>query len=168
MSIGIILRHWRIEDRDALARYANNRKVWINLSDPFPFPYTRGNAEGWIAMCAGEGDPQLQFAIDLKGEAIGSIGIKRLLEQHQRAVEVGYWIGEPFWGKGIASEVLRRVTEYAFATLGAERIQAQVFASNLASARVIEKNGYTFEGRLRRAVFKDGQLIDKLMYSRIR
>jgi RimJ/RimL family protein N-acetyltransferase len=163
--VRLILRRWREADLDSLIRLANNRRIWINLADPFPHPYTHADGQGWIALTAAEGDPQLQFAIDVDGQAIGGIGLKRLPEQHPQSLEVGYWVGEPYWGRGIASEALARVTEYAFNKLGAERVQAQVFAYNLASARVLEKNGYTLEGRLRRAARKDGQIIDKLMYS---
>jgi RimJ/RimL family protein N-acetyltransferase len=168
MGSQITLRRWRADDVDALVRYANNRNIWLNLRDRFPHPYTRADADSWIARCAAEPEPHLQFAIDLDGEAIGGIGFDRMTDIHRLTVEVGYWIAEPYWGRGIASEALRQATEYGFASLGVERIEAGVFSTNLASARVLEKNSYTFEGRVRRAIFKDDQMLDALMYARIR
>ncbi len=149
-------------------RYANNRKIWLKLRDRFPYPYKRADAEAWVAICEAQGDQVLNFAIDLDGEAVGGIGFERLTDVHRMTVEVGYWIGEPFWGLGIASTALAHAVAYAFETLGVERIQAMVFAGNSASTQVLEKNGFKFEGRLKRYVLKDGHLLDALMYARVR
>ncbi|HXR24170.1 MAG TPA: GNAT family protein [Candidatus Binataceae bacterium] len=164
----ITLRRWLRSDIDAIVRYVNNRNVWITLNDCIPHPYTVVDAESWIAFCDQQGEPVHNFAIDLKSEAIGAIGLRRLVDVYRLTAAIGYWIGEPLWGRGIATAALERATAYGFATLGLERIQASVYEGNLASARVLEKVGYTFEGRLRRNVFKDGQLRDSYMYSRIR
>lgn len=165
----ISLRRWRVDDIDALVRYANNRGIWANLRDRFPHPYTRSDAEAWIGLCDQEGEPVLNFAIDLRGEAIGGIGFARQPDPVYRlTAEVGYWIAEPYWGRGIATAALEQATAYGFATLGLERIEAHVFGHNLASARVLERVGYTFEGRLRRSVFKDARMLDSFLYARVR
>jgi [ribosomal protein S5]-alanine N-acetyltransferase len=163
----IVLRRWRPDDLDALVHYANNRKIWLNLRDRFPHPYTRSDAEAWIAFCLTEAEPILQFAIEYRREAIGGIGFERHIDVHRFTAEVGYWIAEPFWGQGIASAALQRATDYGFNQLNLERIEAMVFDNNAASGRVLEKNGYSFEGRLRRSVFKDGRFLDGLLYSRL-
>ncbi len=164
----ICLRRWLRGDIEAVVRYANNRNVWINLRDRMPHPYTTADAEAWIAFNDQHGEPVHNFAIDLKGEAIGAIGFEPMSDERRFTASIGYWIGEPFWGRGIATAALERATAYGFATLGLERIQASVYEGNLASARVLEKVDYTFEGRLRRSVFKDGKLLDSYMYSRVR
>jgi ribosomal-protein-alanine N-acetyltransferase len=163
----IVLRRWRPDDLDALVHYANNRKIWLNLRDRFPHPYTRSDAEAWIAFCLTEAEPILQFAIEYRREAIGGIGFERHIDVHRFTAEVGYWIAEPFWGQGIASAALQRATDYGFNRLNLERIEAMVFAGNAASARALEKNGYSFEGRLQRSVFKDGRFLYGLLYSRL-
>ncbi len=164
----ITLRRWLRSDIDALVRYANNRNVWITLRDRIPYPYTSADAESWISFCDQQGEPVRNFAIELKGEAIGAIGFERMSDERRFTASIGYWIGEPFWGRGIATAAVERATAYGFATLGLERIQASVYEGNLASARVLEKVGYTFEGRLRRSIFKDGKMLDSYMYSRLR
>jgi [ribosomal protein S5]-alanine N-acetyltransferase len=164
----LILRAWRRSDISSLVRYANNRKIWINLRDIFPHPYTRAEAEKWIAICESNRGPATNFAIELQGEAIGGIGCRLLDDVNCKTAEIGYWLGEPFWGRGIATAALKQTTEYAFQTFSLERLQASVFEWNPASARVLEKAGYIFEGRLRRSIFKDGRLADSLLYARVR
>jgi RimJ/RimL family protein N-acetyltransferase len=164
----ITLRRWRDSDLDSLVRYANNCAVWLNLRDRFPHPYTRGDAQGWIALCKSEQEPVLQFAIDLDGEAIGGVGLEKLDDVHRMTAEIGYWVAEPFWGRGIATAAVIETTAYAFARFLFERIQATVFGWNPRSARVLEKAGYALEGRLRNSIFKDGRLTDSLLYARLR
>jgi RimJ/RimL family protein N-acetyltransferase len=164
----ITLRRFLQSDVEAIVRYANNRNVSINLEDRFPFPYTRSDAEAWISHCEQQGEPVYNFVIDLKGEFIGGIGFEAMTDVDRLTASIGYWIAEPFWGHGIATVALERATAYGFATLGLERIQARVYDRNLASARVLEKVGYTFEGRLRRGIVKDGKVLDAFLYSHIR
>ena len=165
---GIALRRWRPSDRDALAFYANNRKVWINLTDRFPHPYTQADAEAWIARCSAEAQNPTNFAIDFQGTAIGGIGFEILTDVYRLTAAIGYWLGEPFWGKGIATFALKKATSYAFSKFQLERLQAAVFEWNPASARVLEKAGYALEGRLRHNVVKDGRIGDSLLYARLR
>ena len=164
----ITLRRWLTSDVDALVRYANNRNVWLNLRDRFPHPYSESDARAWLALCSRQNDPISHFAIEFSGTAIGGIGFEAKRDVHRFTAEIGYWLGEPFWGRGIATAAVERVTAYGFATLGLERIEAHVFGTNLASSRVLEKAGYSFEGRLSRSIFKDGRLLDSYLYARIR
>lgn len=161
------VRNWEWRDRDAIVRYGNNRKVSINLRDRFPYPYTARDARNWLDMVV-DTKPATNFAIDIAGEAVGGIGFTPRNDVERRSAEIGYWLGEQFWGRGIATEALIAVTEYAFANFDLCRLYAHVFDWNPASARVLEKAGYEFEGRLKKSVTKDGQTIDQLMYAIIR
>jgi len=161
------LRPWHKGDEVSLARYANNRNVSRNLRDRFPFPYTAADAEEWIGLTAGK-TPTQHFAIVVDGSGVGGIAAEPGEGERRRSAEVGYWLGEPFWGRGIATEALRAVTDYAFATFDVIRLEAGVFGWNPASARVLEKVGYTLEGRMRQAVVKDGRVGDRLLYALLR
>ena len=160
------LRPWRVGDETSLVRNANNRRVWHNLSR-LPHPYTRQDADAWIAR-ASTHVPVVDFAIVVDGDAVGGIGVELGRDVFLRSAEVGYWLGEPYWGRGIATEALRAVTEYAFATFDLCRLQAGVFEWNPASMRVLEKAGYTLEARHRRNVTKDGKTIDRVVYALVR
>ena len=161
------LRSWEWRDRDAIVRHANNRNVSINLRDHFPFPYTHADARNWLETVVGL-KPETTFAITIDDEVIGGIGFTIQNDVGHRSAEIGYWLGEEFWGRGIATEALSAVTEHAFSTYDLCRIYAHVFEWNPASARVLEKAGYELEGRLRKSVTKDGRTIDRLMYAIIR
>jgi len=160
------LRPFRDGDQASLVRYANNRKIWINLRDRFPHPYTPANADAWIQEVAGAYVP-VQCAIEIEGEVVGGIGITLQDDVHRRSAEIGYWLGEPFWGRGVMTEAVRAFTAYAFSTFDLCRIYATVFECNHASARILEKAGYVLEGRLRKSVTKDGRTIDQFMYARV-
>jgi RimJ/RimL family protein N-acetyltransferase len=162
------LRAWRRSDIPSLLRYANNRKIWQNLRNIFPHPYTQAEAERWIAICESNQGPTTSFAIVLRGEAIGGISYRLLDDVNCKTGVIGYWLGEPFWGRGIATAALTQATDIAFRTFPLERIEATVFEWNPASARVLEKAGYVFEARMRRSIFKDGRVADSLLYARLR
>jgi ribosomal-protein-alanine N-acetyltransferase len=185
----IQLRPWRTGDEVALVRYANNRKVAMNLRDRFPHPYTETDARNWISI-ASQGTPLENFAIELlprtdetalasakkapapgiaggpiaPGEAIGGIGLILGEDVYRRSAEVGYWIGEPFWGQGIVTEALTLLMPYAFRAFSLTRVFAGVFETNPASVRALEKAGFALESRMRKAVVKDNQVLDALMY----
>ena len=112
--------------------------------------------------------PATNFAIDVAGDAVGGIGFTVQYDVARRSAEIGYWLGEDFWGRGIATEALIAVTDYAFSNYDVCRLYAHVFDWNRASARVLEKAGYQFEGRMKKSVTKDGQTIDQLMYAKVR
>jgi len=161
------VRSWRLADAEPLARHADNRKIWLNLRDAFPHPYTGHDAREFIRSVRNR-VPETTFAIAVNEEPVGSVGFVLRPDVERVSAEIGYWLAEPFWGRGIATEALIAVTEYAFANFDLCRVYAHVFDWNAASARVLEKAGYEFEGRLRKSVTKDGQTIDQLMYAIIR
>jgi ribosomal-protein-alanine N-acetyltransferase len=165
---GLTLRRWRAADLEPLVRYANNWNVWINLKDRFPHPYTEADGRAWIAHCEARTGQPTNFAIDWQGESIGGVGLDPHDDVHRVMASVGYWLGEPFWGRGFATEALRALTTHAFATFDLQRLQAAVFDWNTASARVLEKAGYALEGRMRRSIIKDGRVADTLLYARLR
>jgi len=161
------IRSWRLTDIPALARHADDRKVWRNLRDRFPHPFTVMDAARWV-RAATTASPETHFAIAVDGEAVGSVGLELLSDVHSRSAEIGYWLGRTHWGRGLATEAVRAFTLYAFAAYGLYRIFATVFEWNPASRRVLEKAGYTLEGRLRKSVVKDGQLLDSYLYAIVR
>lgn len=167
-ELALTFRTWRSTDVEALVRHANDRHVWLNLKDRFPHPYTVDDAEDWIGMNHMMLGPPLNFAIEVGGEAVGGVGVEPLDDVMCRTASVGYWLGQAFWNRGIATRAAQFITEYAFRTFALERLQATVFDWNPASARVLEKAGYRLEGRMRRAVFKADRTGDLLMYARLR
>mgnify|MGYP001244487443 CR=1 FL=1 len=164
---GCVVRSWRAGDEAALAQNANNRKVWLNLRDVFPHPYTVEDAAKWIQSACAE-TPELSYAIDVGGMAAGGIGITLLTDVERCTADIAYWLGEPYWGRGIVTQVVAAVSEYAFVTLDISRLQAWVFAWNTASMRVLEKCGYVREAVMRKSAIKDGQLINRMLYARLR
>ena len=158
------VRSWRATDLEPLVRHANNRNIWINLRDRFPFPYGHGDGRRFI-RAARKMVPETFFAITVGGEAVGGIGYVLQHDVERVSAEVGYWLGETFWGRGITSEALAAVTRYAIEQHQLTRLFAVPFAYNTASCRVLEKAGYIVEGRLRRSAIKDGQIIDQLQYA---
>ena len=161
------IRSWLPADGKCLVKYANNRNVSINLRDSFPYPYTSKHAQEWIQLAAAE-DPETNFAIASPTEAIGGIGLRLGEDVFRRTAEIGYWLGEPFWGVGIATRAVEALTEYAFTHFDLMRVQANVYEWNPASARVLEKAGYTLEGYLRNSITKDGKTIGHFLYARTR
>ena len=163
---GCRVRSWRPADSTSLARHADSRNVWLNVRDHFPQPYTEADAVGWLEQVR-DSPPETQFAIEVDGEAAGGIGLVLQRDVERRSAEIGYWLGERHWNRGIMTRAVRAVTDYGLETFALIRIYAQVFSWNPASCRVLEKAGYQLEGRLRRAVVKDGQLLDQLVYARV-
>ena len=161
------LRPPRPEDAPSMARYANNRAIWRNLRDRFPHPYTLADAEAFIARHADE-EPTRLFVIEVDQQAVGSSGVVPGDDVGRRSMEIGYWLAEPYWGRGIVTEAVQAVTAYALGTFDINRVEAGVFGWNAASARVLTKAGYSLEGTLRGAVTKDGATIDALMYALVR
>ncbi len=160
------LRPWRGGDEASLIRHANNYKVWRNLRDRFPHPYTRADAEWWVGH-AGNQSPVTSFAI-VVDEAVGGIGLELNTDVYRRAAEIGYWLGEEYWGRGIVSEAVSAVVDYGFQTFDICRIFAGVFEHNTASMRVLEKAGFRQEARLIKAITKEGQTFDELVYAIVR
>jgi [ribosomal protein S5]-alanine N-acetyltransferase len=161
------IRPWRHTDADALVKYGNNRNVWLNLRDGFPHPYTAGAAQAFLERVS-HLTPATMFAIATQAEAIGGIGFSINQDVHRLTAELGYWLGEPYWGRGIMSETVARLTDYAFEQFGLVRVYAEPYAHNAPSCRILEKAGYTLEGRLRNSVIKEGQILDQFMYAKIK
>lgn len=161
------LRPWLPGDEESLVLHANNRNVWRNLRDAFPHPYTMADARQWIEI-ANPSLPTTNFAIIVDGAAVGGIGLVFKDDVFRRSAEIGYWLGEEFWGRGIMAEAVREVTAYAFATFDLCRVYAGVFEWNPASMRVLEKAGYEFESRMQKSVTKDGETIDEFIYAIVR
>jgi RimJ/RimL family protein N-acetyltransferase len=162
-----LLREWRRGDEPSLVRHANNRHIWLNVRDTFPHPYTQTDARDWIRLATSDG-LNLVFAIDVDGFAVGAIGLRPGQDVNRLSAEIGYWLGEEYWGRGIATEAVGAVTGYAFESLGMARVYAEVFEWNTASMRVLEKCGFEREGVLRSAAMKDRRLIDQVVYAKVR
>jgi ribosomal-protein-alanine N-acetyltransferase len=159
-----VVRTWETTDVDALVRHANNRRVWLNLRDRFPHPYTRRNGQDFIKL-ARQMHPETFFAIAVSGIAVGGVGFVMGQDVERVSAETGYWLGEEFWGRGIATDALRGLTRYALEHHELTRLFALPFADNVASCRVLEKAGYVMEARLRRSAIKDGEIKDQLQYA---
>jgi len=162
------IREWKIEDAPDLVSAINNKKVLDNLRDGIPYPYTEQDAAEYIsAMLNAEKGSQYAFAITYEEKAIGSIGAFRKENVHRLTAEMGYYIAEPYWGKGIATEAIKQMSDYIFNNTDIVRIFAMPYACNAASCRVLEKAGYQLEGIMRRNAIKNGQMMDMKMYAAI-
>ena len=158
------LRPLAPEDAPSLAHYGNNHNVWRNLRDRFPHPLTLADTRKYIESTLRQA-PSTTFAIEADGQAVGVIGLSLGEGERRHCAELGYWLGEPYWGRGIITIAVRAVTEYAFHELALSRIESYVFSWNPASARVLEKLGFEREGVLRKSVCKDGVLLDRWLYA---
>lgn len=159
------IRPWRLDDADSLARHANNRKVWIALRDLFPHPYTIEDAHTFLKSVINS-EPATLFCVEANDAAVGGIGIRIGADVHRQTAELGYWLGEDFWRRGIMTEAVAAFTDFCFENFQLRRVYAEPFANNAASPRVLEKAGFTFEGRLKNNVLKDGELLDSLLFAR--
>jgi RimJ/RimL family protein N-acetyltransferase len=158
------LRSWKDDDVESLSRYANNRKVWRNLRDSFPFPYTLEEAEDWVDIASSQ-EPETNFAIVVDDRAVGGIGLEMQDDVFRKSAEMGYWLAEPMWGRGIVTEAVVALTSWGFENIYLERIYAGVFSWNPGSMRVLEKAGYVREATHRNAIFKEGNVLDEIIYA---
>jgi len=162
--MNITLRKWAEADLDSLVKYADNINIAKWLTNAFPHPYTESDGRKYLSMIAND-SPAKVFAIDIDGEAVGSIGLFPQLDIHEKNAELGYWLAEPFWRKGIMPFAIREMAEYGFGTFDITRIFARPFSTNRASQRVLEKAGFTLEATLPKAIFKYGEYVDELIYA---
>lgn len=160
----IKLRSWCMEDLEKLILYANNPKIAANLTDGFPNPYTKEKGVAFIEMAL-KSDPSTLLAIDLNGETIGGIGIHLQSDVYSKNAELGYWLGEPFWGRGIATAAILKMIDYGFDNFPINRIFARPFGSNIGSQKVLKKAGFKLEAKLDKTVFKNGKFEDELIYA---
>lgn len=163
----ILIRSWEFKDLDTLVFHANNINVWNNLRNYFPYPYTVEDGKAWLEKVV-DAVPVINMAIDVDGEAVGGIGLILNGDVYLKSAEIGFWIGEDYWRKGIMTEALRQMTEYAFYYFDLVRLYAEVFETNKASMRVLEKNGFYLEGVRRKAVFKNDVLMDDYIWVKLR
>lgn len=161
-----ILRKWKLSDAKDVAHFANNKKIADNLRDAFPHPYTLKDAQEFIGNCLSADESEKIFrAIEIDGKAAGSIGVFKGSDIYRKSAELGYWLAEPFWGRGVMSAAAAQICAEAFYKLDIVRIFAEPFATNAASRKVLEKAGFALEGVMKNAAVKNGQIIDYCMYA---
>ncbi len=167
--IDFTLEKWNVKYIPDVAEYANNPRVAANLRNAFPNPYTFEDAKWYVNDCISKGDDgQCTRAIVVNNRAVGSIGFFIQNDVYCKCAEVGYWLGEEYWRKGIMSEALKRLCRYGFEHYDIERIYAEPFADNAGSCGVLEKSGFVFEGELRKNVFKNGSFHNTRIYGLLR
>ncbi len=163
------LRAWRTEDAESLARAADNSNIAKNLRNVFPSPYTLDDARWYISdSIAGAEKKQLSYAIEVDGQAVGSIGIFVKDDVYEKSAELGYWLAEEYWRQGIMSGAVKSICREAFAKFDIVRIFAEPFADNAGSRGVLEKAGFTCEGTMRDGVCKNGEIHSYCMYALLR
>lgn len=161
------IRPWTTADAESLQRHANNRNVSMQLRDRFPWPYTIDHARTFVNWVTTQASPTV-WAIEVDGEACGGIGIELHTDVERVSAEVGYWLGQSLWGRGIVTEALTALTMEAFKRFDLTRLYAVPFADHVASVRVLEKAGYVREGHLRHSAIKDGTIRDQLLLAAYR
>ena len=165
----IYIRPFRIGDAADLAATLNNTNVQDNLKDGFPYPYAEADASGYIqSVLFAERDTRYDFAIVADDRVVGSVGVFRLVNIYRYTAELGYYIAEPYWGKGIATEAVRQACAYIFDQTDILRLYAECFAHNAASCRVLENSGFQYEGLLRQNAVKNSTVLDMKIYGRLK
>lgn len=163
------IKKWELSDAKDLAAALSNKKVQDNLRDGLPYPYTEQDGKEFItAMLSSDANNTFAFAVTVDGKVIGSIGVFRQGNIHKQTAEMGYYIAEEYWGKGIMTEIVKQACQYVFENSDIIRIYAEPFAHNIASCRVLEKAGFQYEGTLRSNAVKNGKVVDMKMYARLR
>lgn len=163
-ELNVTLRPWTMSDLGSLVSFANNKKIANNMTDQFPHPYTIEKGKAFIEF-ATSSSPLHIFAIDVNNHAAGGIGLHPQSDIYCKNAELGYWLAEHYWGKGIVSMAIEKMVNYGFDTFNITRIFARPFGSNLASQRVLEKAGFTLEARFNNTLFKNGEYVDELVYA---
>jgi [ribosomal protein S5]-alanine N-acetyltransferase len=158
------IRPWREQDLESLVENANNPTIAKFMTDGFPYPYTHENGKAFIAF-ATKDDPIHIFAIEIEGKAVGGIGIHPQADIMRKNAELGYWLGEKYWGHGTLTRAIPQILDFAFSTYDITRVFARPFGNNPASARVLQKTGFTLEARLENTIFKNGEFLDELIYA---
>ena len=158
------LRPWHPDDAATLVKHANNPRIASNLRDGFPYPYLLSDAKRWFEM-VGENRDDVILAIEVNGEAAGGIGLHSLKDVYRYNCEIGYWLSEAHWGRGIMSEAVGAMVDHAFTQGSWLRLFACIFENNPGSMRVLEKNGFKQEAIHRKAVMKEGLLMDEHLFS---
>ena len=163
------IRRWELSDARDLATAFSNKKIQDNLRDGLPYPYTEKDGKEFIStMLAANENDTFAFAITVNGKVIGSIGAFRQTNIHNKTAELGYYIAEEYWGKGIMTEAVKQLCDYVFSHTDIIRIYAEPFSYNIGSCRVLEKAGFQYEGTLRSNALKNGNVLDMKMYSKLK
>ena len=160
----INLRPWSISDLDNLLEYANNAAIAKNMTDQFPHPYTADKGKNFINMAISS-HPHHIMAISVEGQAIGGIGLHLQTDIQCKNAELGYWLAEPYWGKGIITEAIKQMVTYGFSTWPINRIFARPFGHNIGSQKALEKAGFVLEGSFKNTLYKNGEYVDELVYA---
>jgi len=156
------LRQWTIKDLNSLVKFANNYEIAKNLTNQFPHPYTEAHGRAFLNMVA-KPNPTRIFAIDVEGQAVGGIGVHPQTDIQCKNAELGYWLAEPFWGKGIMTKAVKAMIKYGFDAWDINRIFARPFGENIGSQKVLEKAGFVLEARFEKTLFKNGEYLDELI-----
>lgn len=162
----VVLRKWKREDAQQLAALANNKNIWLNVRDRFPHPYSVLNALQWMEQHKNE-QPQQHFCIEYKRSVAGGAGIIVKDDIYKKSIEIGYFIGEPFWNKGIATKAVNLLLHYIAHNFDVVRIYAEVFEHNKASMNVLLKNGFYLEGIRKNAVIKNGVIMSDYVWVKL-
>jgi [ribosomal protein S5]-alanine N-acetyltransferase len=161
------LRNLEEADLEILTGYADNKKIAENLRDAFPYPYSREDAQTFYHYVKTQ-VPESTFVIEFQNNFAGMIGLLPLNDVYRRSAEIGYWLGEPFWNKGIMTNAVKLMVNWGWQNLDIVRIHTGVFSYNPASCRVLEKSGFVFEGEFIKSIFKNGIYTNELRYSVIK
>lgn len=165
----VTLRTWRTEDAGALASILNNPHVLKNLRDGIPFPYTEADAADYIrAMLSADAGGTFAYAVCADGKVVGGIGAFRQQNIHSRTAELGYYLDEAYWNRGVMTEAVRQLCQKLLAETDLLRIYAEPFCCNTGSCRVLEKAGFLCEGKMRCNAVKDGNIMDMALYARVK
>jgi [ribosomal protein S5]-alanine N-acetyltransferase len=158
------LRPWQISDAENLVKYANNPNISRFLTDGFPNPYTMEHALSFIEKVS-KHDPTQVFAIDVDGDAVGSIGLHPQSDIMRKNIELGYFLGEPFWGKGIITKCIKEIVSYGFQNFDVTRIYARPFGNNIASRKALEKAGFIIEAVIEKSIYKNDEFLDEYIFA---
>lgn len=160
----ISFKPWHKDDLDELVRIANNKNIAQYMADVFPHPYTLEKGKAFIELAVSS-KPQTIFAIMVNNKLVGSIGLHPQADILRKNYEIGYWLAEENWGKGIMLEAIKYIVNYGFTNLNTVRIFARIFGNNLPSQKLIEKAGFQLEGKFEKTIFKNGEFLDELIYA---
>lgn len=164
-----LITEWKIEYAKDLAAALNNRKILDNLRDGLPYPYTENDAKEFInAMQSADKNEVFSFAIVFENKCIGSIGIFRQENIHFKTAELGYYLAEEYWGRGLMTQAVKEICDYVFDNSDILRIFAEPFADNIASQRVLKNNGFNCEGILKKNAYKNGRVVDMKIYAKLK
>ncbi len=166
MISSVHIRPWKPEDAGILAAICNNKNIWLHVRDSFPYPYTIADAIQWIGFNLSK-KPIENFAITYRGQLVGSIGVIFKEDIYRKTIEIGYFVGEAYWGKGIASQAVGILLQHIQENFDVVRIFAKVFEHNIASMKVLERNGFQLESIRKKAVVKNNVVMDDWVWVKL-